>query len=159
MIIVIDHFDSFVETLARYTREAGHETRIMRQDNDADAVLALQPQAIILSPGPGRPDATGLTLPLLKKLPASMPVLGICLGHQALAQHLGGTIAHALIVETLPPNCVALAHSQTGENMAFKHKTRPLYGVQFHPESILTPDGRRMMDNFLSLTQGRKDAA
>lgn len=192
MIIVIDHFDSFVETLARYMREAGHETRIMRQDNDADAVLALQPQAIILSPGPGRPDATGLTLPLLKKLPASMPVLGICLGHQALAQHLGGTIAHAqeprhgkaspihhngdalfdgmenpfeagryhaLIVETLPPNCVALAHSQTGENMAFKHKTRPLYGVQFHPESILTPDGRRMMDNFLTLTQGRKDAA
>ena len=192
MIIVIDHHDSFVETLARYVREAGHETRIIRQDSAVDAVLALKPQAIILSPGPGRPDTTGLTLPLLEKLPVDMPVLGICLGHQALAQHLGGTVAqaqeprhgkasaihhmgdglfdgmenpfeagryHALIVARVPQNCIALAHSARGENMALKHKTRPLYGVQFHPESILTPDGRRLIDNFLRLTKQRKDAA
>ncbi|MCH1542905.1 MAG: aminodeoxychorismate/anthranilate synthase component II [Alphaproteobacteria bacterium] len=192
MIVVIDHFDSFVETLARYIREAGHATRILRQDSDVAAVLALEPQAIILSPGPGRPDTTGLTLPLLGQLSPDIPVLGICLGHQALAQHLGGTVEraqeprhgkasaihhagdalfdgmgnpfeagryHALIVEALPQDCVSLAHSDRGENMAFKHKTRPLYGVQFHPESILTPDGRRMIDNFLSLANCRKDAA
>ena len=192
MIVVIDHFDSFVETLARYVREAGHETRIIRQDSDVAGVLALNPQAIILSPGPGRPDTTGVTLPLLKKLPSHIPVLGICLGHQALAQHLGGKIDraqeprhgkasaihhagdglfdgmgnpfeagryHALIVDALPPDCVSLAQSERGENMAFKHKIRPLYGVQFHPESILTPDGRRMIGNFLSLTNCRKDAA
>jgi anthranilate synthase/aminodeoxychorismate synthase-like glutamine amidotransferase len=192
MIIVIDHFDSFVETLARYIREAGHATRVMRQDVCADAVLALEPQAVILSPGPGRPENTGVTLPLLETLPAHIPVLGICLGHQALAHYLGGAVSqaqeprhgkasaihhnedalfaglenpfdagryHALIVDKLPLDCVSLATSALGENMAFKHKTRPLYGVQFHPESILTPQGRRLIDNFLALGKIGNDAA
>jgi anthranilate synthase/aminodeoxychorismate synthase-like glutamine amidotransferase len=192
MIVVIDHFDSFVETLARYVREAGCEVRVIRQDADPETVLALAPQAVILSPGPGGPETTGLTLPLLRELPPHVPVLGICLGHQALAQHLGGTIGraqeprhgkaspishngdalfdgldnpfaagryHALIVETLPDRCTALAASARGENMAFKHESRPLYGVQFHPESILTPQGRRLVENFLTLGACRKDVA
>ena len=192
MIVVIDHFDSFVETLARYVRETGHQTRVIRQDASPEAVLALDPKAVILSPGPGRPETTGLTLPLLARLPATIPVLGICLGHQALAQHLGGTVAraqeplhgksspiahngdalfdgldnpfeagryHALIVEQVPQCCISLAISARGENMAFKHKSLPLYGVQFHPESILTPQGRRLIENFLALGARHKDAA
>ncbi|MGB0478331.1 MAG: anthranilate synthase component II [Parvibaculales bacterium] len=192
MIVVIDHFDSFVETLARYIAEAGFAVQVIRQDSTPEAVLALDPQAVVLSPGPGRPETTGLTLPLLQKLPRNVPVLGICLGHQALAQHLGGTVGHAqeprhgkaspishngdalfdgmdnpfeagryhaLIVECLPDTCRALAASARGENMAFKHDSRPLYGVQFHPESILTPQGRLLVENFLALGKCRKDAA
>lgn len=192
MIVVIDHFDSFVETLARYIAEAGFAVQVIRQDSTPESVLALDPQALVLSPGPGRPETTGLTLPLLQKLPRNVPVLGICLGHQALAQHLGGTVGHAqeprhgkaspinhngdalfdgmdnpfeagryhaLIVESLPENCRALAASVRGENMAFKHDSRPLYGVQFHPESILTPQGRLLVENFLALGKCRKDAA
>lgn len=192
MIVVIDHFDSFVETLARYIAEAGFAVKVIRQDSTPEAVLAFNPQAVVLSPGPGRPETTGLTLPLLQKLPHDVPVLGICLGHQALAQHLGGTVGHAqeprhgkaspishngdalfdgmdnpfeagryhaLIVECLPDTCRALAASARGENMAFKHDSRPLYGVQFHPESILTPQGRLLVENFLALGKCRKDPA
>ncbi len=182
MIVVIDHFDSFVETLARYVREAGFKTRVMRQTVSIDDVLREKPQAIILSPGPGRPETTGVTLDLLAGLPEDIPVLGICLGHQTLAHYLGGTVArareprhgkpsplmhsghflfngihspfeagryHALIVDTMPPNCVEIACSALGENMGLAHETRRLYGLQFHPESILTPDGRTMIENFL----------
>lgn len=187
MIVIIDHFDSFVETLARYVREAGHRVTVLRQNVQTAEVLALSPEAVILSPGPGRPENTGVTLPLLAALAPDIPVLGICLGHQALAHYLGGTVGrareprhgkasdihhfedalfcemdnpfsagryHALIVERLPAACISLAQSERGENMAFKHESRPLYGVQFHPESILTPQGRQMIDNFLALTRG-----
>ena len=86
MIVVIDHFDSFVETLARYVREAGFETLVMRQTVSVEDVLAVSPSAIILSPGPGGPDTTGVTLDLLAALPDTLPVLGICLGHQTLGR-------------------------------------------------------------------------
>ena len=192
MIVVIDHYDSFVETLARYVREAGHETLVMRQNVSVNDVLREAPEAVILSPGPGRPEDTGVTLDLLAALPADIPVLGICLGHQTLAHYLGGTVGrakeprhgkastltheghflfdgikspfeagryHALIVETLPATCIRLAHSALGENMALAHESLPLYGLQFHPESILTPEGRRMIENFLSHAVTRKAAA
>ena len=183
MIVVIDHFDSFVETLARYVREAGFETTLMRQDTDVATILAAQPEAVILSPGPGRPENTGVTLELLDALPPHVPVLGICLGHQCLAHYLGGTVErareprhgkpspithnghflfngiaspfiagryHALIVDKLPQSCVAIAQSAAGENMGLAHTSRPLFGLQFHPESILTPEGRLMIENFLN---------
>lgn len=192
MIIVIDHYDSFVETLARYVREAGHETLVMRQNVSVNDVLREAPAAVILSPGPGRPEDTGVTLELLAALPADIPVLGICLGHQTLAHYLGGTVGrakeprhgkastlthdghflfdgikspfaagryHALIVETLPATCVSLAHSALGENMALAHESLPLYGLQFHPESILTPEGRRMIENFLTHAVPQEAAA
>ena len=183
MIVVIDHFDSFVETLARYVREAGHQTLVMRQNVSVNDVLREKPRAVILSPGPGGPENTGVTRDLLAALAPHVPVLGICLGHQTLAHYLGGRVAraqeprhgkpsplhhdghflfdgiaspfeagryHALIVDALPEACRAIAHSAAGENMGFAHETRPLYGLQFHPESILTPQGRRMIENFLA---------
>lgn len=192
MIVVIDHYDSFVETLARYVREAGHETLVMRQNVSVNDVLRERPQAIILSPGPGRPENTGVTLELLASLPKDIPVLGICLGHQTLAHFLGGTVGrakeprhgkssvlthdghflfdgiatpfeagryHALIVDTLPDACTALARSAQGENMALAHESLPLYGLQFHPESILTPQGRRMIENFLTHAVAKRAAA
>ena len=192
MIVVIDHFDSFVETLARYVREAGCETLVMRQNVSVNDVLRERPKAVILSPGPGRPENTGVALDLLAALPETVPVLGICLGHQTIAHYLGGTVApareprhgksstlthnghflfdgietdfeagryHALIVSKLPANCQTLAMSAQGEVMAFSHDTRPLYGLQFHPESILTPQGRRMIENFLATTGKREKAA
>lgn len=191
MIVVIDHFDSFVETLARYVRESGRPTEIVRQTAAVEEVLALAPEAVILSPGPGRPETSGVTLPLLAALPPHVPVLGICLGHQALAHHLGGKVGrareprhgkasplthdghflfdgiaspfaagryHALIVETLPAKCREIARSSGGENMGLAHDTRPLYGLQFHPESVLTPDGRKMIENFIAAL-GRSEAA
>ena len=188
MIVVIDHYDSFVETLARYVREAGHETLVIRQNASVNDVLREQPQAVILSPGPGRPETTGVSLPLLDALAPDIPVLGICLGHQTIAHYLGGRVGrareprhgkpsplshdghflfdsitspfeagryHALIVEQLPDTCTAIAQSALGENMGLAHNSRPLYGLQFHPESILTPDGKTMIGNFLQLTEKR----
>jgi anthranilate synthase/aminodeoxychorismate synthase-like glutamine amidotransferase len=188
MIVVIDHFDSFVETLARYVREAGHETRVMRQDTPLQDILALQADGLILSPGPGGPDTTGVTRDLLAHAPDDLPILGVCLGHQALADHFGAPIVrakeprhgkssmishnghrmfkglpshfqagryHALIAENLPDTLEVTASSEIGEVMAFAHRTRPVYGLQFHPESVLTPQGRQMIDNFLTLANPR----
>ena len=185
MILIIDHYDSFVETLARYVREAGFETRIVNQDAmGAPEIAALEPTAIILSPGPGGPDNTGVSVPLIKLLSADVPMLGVCLGHLAMATALGGSLAraieplhgksspvthntsalfdglenpfdagryHALIVAHLPACLMATAHSQAGEIMALQHESAPLYGVQFHPESVLTPQGRKLIANFLQL--------
>ena len=158
----------------------------------AEEVLAMNPDGVFLSNGPGDPEEAGPIVDELPKLLGKVPIFGICLGHQALAQHLGGAIGHAkeprhgkaspinhngdalfdgmanpfaagryhaLIVAHLPDACDALASSALGENMAFKHQTRPLYGVQFHPESILTPEGRRLIENFLRLCGDVKDAA
>ncbi len=192
MIVVIDHHDSFVETLARYVREAGHETVVISQDADLPDVSAHNPSAIILSPGPGRPENTGVTRALLAQCPDDLPILGVCLGHQTLAQYFGGTVTrareprhgkassithnghamfdgldtcfeagryHALIVDNLPEELQITARSGLGEIMAFAHRERPIYGMQFHPESILTPQGRRMIDNFLTLANVKTGGA
>ncbi len=184
MIVVIDHFDSFVETLARYVREAGHPTQVVRQNAHVKEVLALKPDGLILSPGPGRPENTGLTRDLLAQCHATLPILGVCLGHQTLAHHFGAIIHrareprhgkpsdihhqghpmfdglaspfqagryHALIVDQLPSALQATAHSALGEIMGFAHVSRPVWGMQFHPESVLTPNGRRLICNFLQL--------
>lgn len=185
MILIIDHFDSFVETLARYVREAGRQTRIIRQDTP-NLALTPTPDAVILSPGPGTPANTGASAGLLAALPPKTPILGVCLGHQLLAHAFGGEIGraptprhgkasaiyhqghalfdglanpfeaglyHALTVCTMPPSFAPIAHNAAGDIMGIAHETRPLFGVQFHPESILTPQGRRVIDNFLGLIQ------
>ena len=192
MILVIDHYDSFVETLARYVREAGHEARIINQDAmGALEIAALNPTAIIFSPGPGGPDNTGVSVPLIKLLSGHVPMLGVCLGHLAIAAAFGGMVGraaeplhgkaspvthdatplfdglenpfdagryHALIVAQLPDCLTATAHSEAREIMALEHVGAPIYGVQFHPESVLTPQGRKLISNFLKLATAFDEA-
>lgn len=185
MILLVDHFDSFVETLARYVREAGTTTQVTRVDQlSVDEVHALAPRAILLSPGPGRPSDTPQTLALFEAFPAT-PILGVCLGHQALAEAYGGrTIRaprpmhgrasdvhhegdalfagipspfpagryHSLLAEFETGGRVRpIAWNAEGTVMAARHVSRPHLGVQFHPESLLTPDGRRIIENFLAI--------
>ncbi|RFB05771.1 anthranilate synthase component II [Parvularcula marina] len=186
MILLIDHFDSFVETLARYARESGAATHVLRVDDLVAADVAVEaPQGIILSPGPGQPSDTPETMALFELLPET-PILGVCLGHQALCQAYGGATVPAphpmhgrasqihheggglfadipspfpagkyhSLLGTLPEDgpLDALAWDEEGTLMAARHRTQPHFGVQFHPESLLTPAGRIIMRNFLSLT-------
>lgn len=187
MILVIDNYDSFTYNLVHYLAELGADTQVYR--NDALSVqdaLALAPKAILLSPGPCAPDQAGICLPLLRAAPDDMPVLGVCLGHQAIGQAYGGDVIraktlmhgktslihhnntgifkdlpnpftatryHSLAVkkETLPDDLVITAWTEDGEIMGVQHKTRPIHGVQFHPESIATEGGHQLLANFLEL--------
>jgi anthranilate synthase/aminodeoxychorismate synthase-like glutamine amidotransferase len=187
MILLLDNYDSFVFNLARYLTEMGQETRVVRNDRVSVAeLLAMKPEAIVLSPGPCTPSEAGISLELLRSLPEGWPLLGVCLGHQAIAQALGGNVVrapfpvhgrtsavhhdetglfanlpnpmqatryHSLIVEeaTLPRELQITARTRDGIPMALRHKHRPLFGVQFHPESVLTQNGRRLLENFLLL--------
>ena len=193
MILVIDNYDSFTYNLVHYLAELGAETQVYR--NDALTVqdaLAMAPQAILLSPGPCAPDQAGICLPLLRAAPEDMPVLGVCLGHQAIGQAYGGDVIraktlmhgktslihhnntgifkdlpnpftatryHSLAVrkETLPAELMVTAWTEDGEIMGVQHKTRPIHGVQFHPESIATEGGHQLLANFLELAGAGSD--
>ncbi|WOI53555.1 aminodeoxychorismate/anthranilate synthase component II [Parvularcula sp. LCG005] len=183
MILVVDLYDSFVETLARYVREAGAETQVVRHDTlDLKVVEDIAPRAIILSPGPGRPSDIPICTQIIQHFP-QLPILGVCLGHQALADAYGGATIlspdpmhgrpslvrhegdplfskvpnpfqagryHSLLGR-LPDEgpLKAIAWSSDGLVMALRHRDRPHMGVQFHPESLLTPDGHQIIANFL----------
>jgi anthranilate synthase component 2 len=187
MILVIDNYDSFTYNLVHYLAELGAPTLVQR--NDALTVqdaLALNPQAVLLSPGPCAPAQAGICLPLIRGAPEHLPILGVCLGHQAIGEALGGEVVrakslmhgktspiehtgqglfkdipspftasryHSLAVEraNLPAELEVTAWTQDGEIMGFQHRTRPLHGVQFHPESIATEHGHRLLANFLDL--------
>ncbi len=187
MILVIDNYDSFTYNLVHYLAELGADTKVYR--NDALTVqdaFAMAPKAILLSPGPCAPDQAGICLPLLRAAPEDMPVLGVCLGHQAIGQAYGGDVIraktlmhgktslihhnntgifkdlpnpftatryHSLAVkkETLPPELMITAWTEDGEIMGVQHRTRPIHGVQFHPESIATEGGHQLLANFLEL--------
>jgi len=187
MILVIDNYDSFTYNLVHYLNELGAETRVYR--NDAVTVaeaLAMKPQAVVLSPGPCTPDDAGICLDLIKQAPADLPILGVCLGHQAIGQAMGGTVIraqalmhgkistirhagktlfagvpdgfrgtryHSLSVERASlPDCLDVtAWTDDGEIMGLSHKSRPLHGVQFHPESIASEHGHAVLANFLKL--------
>jgi len=187
MILVIDNFDSFVHNLARYIGELGHERRTIRTDAiTVEEAVALRPQAILLSPGPCGPDKAGISVPLARAAAENgIPLLGVCLGHQAIAAAFGGQIRraarpvhgkpariahdgagifhglpnpftaaryHSLIAE-LPENgpLRATAFAEDGTLMALAHETLPVFGVQFHPESVLTEHGHALLANFLTL--------
>jgi anthranilate synthase component II len=186
MILVVDNYDSFTYNLVQLLAGAGREVRVVRNDAaSADEMLASRPDGIVLSPGPGRPEAAGVCVELLRRR-APVPVLGVCLGHQALAvafgaavdraprlmhgktsavRHLGrgpfaglpdpfeATRYHSLAVreETLPAELVATAWSDDGILMGLAHRELPYWGVQFHPESVLTGCGPSLVGNFLAL--------
>jgi len=187
MILVIDNYDSFTYNLVHYLSELGAQTLVHRNDAlTAEAALALRPQAVLLSPGPRTPDDAGICLELIAAAPADLPILGVCLGHQAIGQAFGGAVVrartlmhgktsairhgggglfeglpdgftatryHSLAVEreTLPEVLKITAWTDDGEIMGLAHRTRPLHGVQFHPESIATQCGHALMANFLDL--------
>ncbi len=187
MLLLIDNYDSFVHNLARYFQRLGHETVVVRNDaTDAAAARAMRPAAIVLSPGPCTPAEAGASLDIVRELHNSIPILGVCLGHQAIAAAFGGRIArasepmhgratevwhdsrgifndmpnpfsagryHSLVVdeETLPEDLTVTARTADGVVMAIEHRRRPVFGVQFHPESVLTECGYRLLANFLRI--------
>ncbi len=184
MILLIDNYDSFVHNLARYAERLGHSTRVLRNDAiDADQVADLKPEAIILSPGPCTPREAGCSVELVRRFHETIPILGVCLGHQAIAAAFGANIVraknplhgrsspiehqstglfsglpnpltacryHSLVIEeeTLPSELVIDAYSPDGDIMAITHKSLPVYGLQFHPEAILTDGGYSLLNEF-----------
>ena len=190
MILIVDNYDSFVANVGRYLRNLGAETRLVRNDAlSLDEVERLAPDAIVLSPGPGAPRDAGICEAIVRRFSGRLPILGICLGHQAIGEAFGGRVVrarepmhgraslidhdgsgvfaklsrpmtagryHSLIVEIDDPDrgdLVVTARSEAGEIMGLAHRSHPTHGVQFHPESVLTPDGARLLGNFLDLAR------
>lgn len=185
MILIIDNYDSFVHNLARYVRELGHSTQVVRNDCiTVEEIQALKPKAIILSPGPCSPNEAGICCDIVQRLGADIPILGICLGHQAIGQAYGAEITtakkpmhgksaplhhnakgifldlpttmqvaryHSLIISNNQlPSCLEItATSAENEIMAVRHTQHPVIGLQFHPESVLTEHGYKLLQNFL----------
>lgn len=186
MILVIDNYDSFTYNLVQYLGELGAELQVFRNDKiDLAGIERLKPERIIISPGPGYPSESGISEPVIRAFAAKVPILGVCLGHQAVAEVFGGTIVradrlmhgktsmihhnekeifnaiknpfeatryHSLIVERKSlPDCLEItAETDKKEIMGLKHKEQKVYGVQFHPESILTDKGKKILGNFLA---------
>lgn len=186
MILVIDNYDSFVHNLARFIERAGHATQILRNDEiTIEEIEALNPSAIVLSPGPKTPKEAGICIEIVKQLGAHIPILGVCLGHQAIGEACGGQTArgkpmhgksteiehdgtgvfeglpspmhvgryHSLVTQGDFTDLHVNAKSQSGIAMSIQHKTWPVYGVQFHPESILTPHGFDIIRNFVKIVE------
>lgn len=190
MLLVLDNYDSFTYNLVQYLGELGADLHVVRNDQvTLDEVAAMRPQAIVLGPGPGAPAQAGVTIPVIKRFGASVPMLGVCLGHQAIGEAYGGDVIraprgvmhgktsrvrhdgtglfagiaspaevmryHSLVVkhETLPATLevTATALDDPTEIHALRHREHPVYGVQFHPESIGTETGKLMLRNFLTL--------
>lgn len=187
MILLIDNYDSFVYNLARYVGELGFSRCVYRNNEiTLEEIEHLNPSHIILSPGPCAPDQAGISLDVVRKFSGIIPILGVCLGHQAIGQVYGGLITkakrpmhgksslinhnehelfrglpelltvgryHSLIVDEqdLSPEMEVIARSEEGEVMAIAHKKHPIFGVQFHPESVMTEHGHDLIRNFLSI--------
>jgi anthranilate synthase/aminodeoxychorismate synthase-like glutamine amidotransferase len=188
MILVLDNYDSFTYNLVQYLREMTPDVTVLRNDAiDAAGLEALAPKALLISPGPGRPEDAGLSCEAIRRFSGRIPILGVCLGHQAIGQVFGGTITnakrlmhgktsditsdgqglfaglgdkpfkamryHSLVIsrDAFPADLVVTATSEDGEIMGVRHRTHPTEGIQFHPESIMTPVGKRLLRNFLKL--------
>jgi anthranilate synthase component 2 len=187
MILVVDHYDSFTYNLVQLVEGLGHATEVVKSDAPAEALVERRPAAVILSPGPGRPEEAGCFPQLLRLLPSDTPVLGVCLGHQVLGSVAGGRVVratpvhgkaslvfhegrsilegvgnpfeagryHSLVVlrDGLPRDLGVIAWTDDGVVMGMEHRELPRFGVQFHPESILTPEGPKIVENFLALAR------
>jgi anthranilate synthase component II len=188
MVLVIDNYDSFTYNLVQYLGELGATLRVRRNDEvTVDEIVELKPEKILISPGPGRPESAGVSLDVIRRLGATTPILGVCLGHQAIGMAYGGTVCragvpmhgktstvehdgkgvfagmtapfqagryHSLVIaaDDVPAELeVAARTKEDGIIMAVRHRSHPVHGVQFHPESVLTNEGRRILRNFLEL--------
>lgn len=188
MVLLLDNYDSFVFNLARYLVELGVETRVVRSDSiTVEEIRRMAPRAIVISPGPCTPKEAGVSLDVVRELAESVPILGVCLGHQVIGEAFGGTVErspeprhgrtslvrhggtglfeglpdplramryHSLVVredENLPADLQVTARTDSGLVMGLSHCRFPVHGVQFHPESILTDRGHRLLANFLRL--------
>ena len=186
MILLIDNYDSFSYNLYQYVGEINPDIRVIRNDEmTVEQIRELKPSHIILSPGPGRPEDAGIIIEAARELGPDIPILGVCLGHQAICAAFGATVTYAKRLmhgkqsiakldtecplfqgcpektpvaryhslaadpDTIPEELKVTAVTEDGEVMAVKHRDYPIYGVQFHPESILTPNGKQILRNFL----------
>lgn len=184
-MILIDNYDSFTYNIVQYLEELGCRVDVFENDKiTVEELKQMDFKSIILSPGAGNPDNAGISLDVLKEFYKTKKILGICLGHQCIAQFFGGKIVkaqepvhgkvskiyhdnsvlftnipdsfdaaryHSLAVENLPECLIQTAKTSDGINMAFRHKNYPIFGVQFHPEAILTQYGHRLLENFISV--------
>jgi anthranilate synthase/aminodeoxychorismate synthase-like glutamine amidotransferase len=191
MIVMIDNYDSFTYNLVQYLREMGTRVEVFRNDAvSVEDVVEMNPAGIVISPGPGRPETAGITLPLISAASGNIPILGVCLGHQAIGMSFGGRVIgakrlmhgktsdvtadgkgvfagirdrfkamryHSLVVarDDLPECLTITAESEDGEIMGLRHRDHMTEGIQFHPESIMTSKGKRMLRNFLKMTEGQ----
>lgn len=187
MIVLIDNYDSFTYNLVQTFASQGAILEVFRNDAiSVDAVMALKPDAVVISPGPCTPREAGISVELVRRVSGVLPLLGVCLGHQSIGEAFGATVSnakrimhgkvsmvtyegeglyaglknpfaagryHSLAVlgHTLPPELVVDAVSEDGEIMGMHHTTHMTYGVQFHPESVLTPAGKKLLRNFLNM--------
>jgi len=186
VILLIDNYDSFTFNLAQYLGELGAQTVVRRNDEvSIPEIERMQPERIVISPGPGRPEDAGVTVEVIRTFGARIPVLGVCLGHQGIGLAFGGSVVragelmhgkvsvvhhdgkgvfkgvsqpftagryHSLVVaEPVPDQLEIAARTEDGTIMGVRHRTAPIHGVQFHPESVLTPEGRKLLRNFLEL--------
>ena len=186
MVLLIDNYDSFTFNLAQYLGELGAPPLVKRNDEiSLDDIAALGPDRIVISPGPGRPEDAGISVDLIRRFGPTIPLLGVCLGHQSIGIAFGGQVVraaqlmhgkvssvqhdgrgvfrgvqqpftagryHSLVVaEPLPESLEMAAHTDDGTIMGVRHRTFPVHGVQFHPESVLTGEGRHLLRNFLEL--------
>ena len=182
-VLMLDNYDSFTYNLVHLFEELGAEVLVYRNDAlDADEAEALQPDRLVISPGPGRPVDAGVSVDLIRRLGPQVPTLGVCLGHQAIVEAFGGEVGqarallhgkasrirhdgqgvfrglpeeieagryHSLAATTVPEELTVTAQTEDGEVMGVRHAAHPIEGVQFHPESVLTPDGPAIARNFL----------
>ena len=190
MILLIDNYDSFSYNLYQLIGEISPDVKVIRNDEmTVDEIRQLHPDHIILSPGPGRPEDAGITMEAAVTLGKEIPILGVCLGHQAICAGFGATVTYAKELmhgkqsdvrfdqncplfagcpqvapvaryhslaadaDTIPEELLVTAVTTEGEVMAVQHRSYPIYGVQFHPESIMTPDGRKMLENFIRIKE------
>lgn len=193
MILLIDNYDSFSYNLYQLIGSMEPDVRVVRNDAVTPAeIRTLAPEAVILSPGPGKPEDAGICVEAVKELGGQVPILGVCLGHQAICTAFGATVSYAgtlmhgkqsrttldqgcrlfegcpevipvaryhslaVIEDTLPPELKAVAWAEDGEVMAVRHVRQDVYGLQFHPESIMTPDGTRILKNFINMAKERR---
>ncbi len=187
MVLIIDNYDSFTYNLVQYLGELGADLDVRRNDKiSLEETRRLAPAKIVISPGPGRPESAGVSLELIRALGMTTPILGVCLGHQAIAVAYGGVVCrahtpmhgktspvihdgrgvftgiegpfeagryHSLVIaaDACPADLEVAARTEDGTIMAVRHRVHPVHGVQFHPESVLTGEGRRILRNFLEL--------